>query len=94
MRYQLLTAAAGAAIEAARHGCIQAVLLVNQFAALDPDGLFDIPVDSALDTDVTRFVGALGWTEDFNDAILAGPFAVPAPHHVRLYVGKLTSDFV
>lgn len=94
MRYQLLTAAAGAAIEAARHGCVQAVLLVNQFAALDPDGVFDIPADSTLDTDVARFVQALGWTEEFNEATLAGPFAVPAPHHVRLYVAKLTSDFV
>lgn len=94
MRYQLLTAAAGAAIEAARHGCVQAVLVINQFAARDPDGVFDVPAESTLDTDVAGFVQALGWTDAFNDGTVAGPFAVAAPHHVRLHVAKLTSDFV
>ena len=74
----MLTAAAGAAIEAARHGCVQAVLLVNQFAALDPDGVFDVPADSTLGIDVTRFASALGWAEAVEDGTLAGPFGVPA----------------
>jgi hypothetical protein len=51
LRYQLLTAAAGAAIEAARHGCVQAVLLINHFAAPDPLGA---PTGSDLDTDLAR----------------------------------------
>ena len=94
LRYQLLTAAAGAAIEAARHGCVQAVLLVNQFAQRGPDGGFAVPAGSTLDTDLPRFVQRLGWTEPFSDATLAGPFGVPAPHNIRLFVAKLTSEFV
>jgi hypothetical protein len=94
LRYQLLTAAAGAAIEAGRHGCVHAVLLINQFAARKADGSFEIPAGSTLDTDFARFVQRLGWNEPFTDATLAGPFAVPAPHPIRLFVAKLTSDFV
>ncbi len=91
LRYQLLTAAAGATIEAGRHGCVQAVLLINQFAARKADGSFDLPAGSTLDTDLPRFVQRLGWTEPFRDATLAGPFGVAA---LRLFVGKVTSDFV
>jgi hypothetical protein len=91
LRYQLLTAAAGAAIEAGRHGCLQAVLIINQFAARKADGSFDLPAGSTLDTDLSRFVQRLGWTEPFTDATLAGPFGVAA---LRLFVGHVTSDFV
>jgi hypothetical protein len=41
----------GGAIEAARHGCVQAVMLINHFAAPDPLGA---PTGSDLDTDLAR----------------------------------------
>ena len=52
LRYQLLTAAAGATIEAGRHGCVQAVLLINEFAGRRADGSFDLPAGTTLDTDL------------------------------------------
>jgi hypothetical protein len=92
LRYQLLTAACGAVIEAARRGCDQAVLVIHEFKAPGGPGLDAAP---STGSDVQRFIAALGADDRAGIGSLAGPFALHPNEfvspHVRLLVGMITT---
>jgi len=90
IRYQLLTASAGALCEAERHGMTRAGLLVHEFVTaktLDEK-------HEANSTDLNRFVERLshGAVTSIEPGRLYGPFAVPGmpllSSKAHLFVGK------
>jgi hypothetical protein len=93
LRYQLLTATAGAICEAERQGTDRAVLLIHEFVTKKTsDGKHQLNA-----ADLDRFVQRLsrGGTPAIG-ARLQGPFVLPgAPlfgKTVRLYIGKVTEN--
>lgn len=87
LRYQLLTACAGAAAEATRRQASRAVMLVHEFIT---------PLTQDInhernEEDLLRFLHRLGGEsiEGFKDGQLRGPFSLPGASGVELYVGKV-----
>lgn len=94
LRYQLLTAAAGAIAEASRRGISRAVLLVHEFWTVATEDANH----SANAADLNHFVGRLAHDEMIGCEAgeLVGPFTVPgAPLFEtvpKLYIGKATRN--
>ena len=94
LRYQLLTASAGALCEAERRGYSRAVLLIQEFitAKTSDDN------HSRNTQDLLNFVKALapGSASEVKSGELYGPFAVPGGRLLKvlpeLYVGKVTRN--
>jgi hypothetical protein len=94
IRYQLLTACAGALCEAERHGYSRALMLVHEFiSSRTRDEKHRQNAD-----DLDRFVRRLshGEVEMVGDGEIRGPFSLPAlssaEGRVRLYIGKVTRN--
>lgn len=90
LRYQLLTAAAGAVAEAVRREASRAILLVHEFvtpATLDKN-------HEGNAADLQRFLHRLAGNplDDFRDGQLVGPFVPPGAPSVELFVGKATRN--
>lgn len=91
LRYQLLTATAGALAAAARRGVNRAVMLIHEFVTDETTD--DKHAANALDLD--RFVLRLsgGTHSSICEGTLAGPFAVPGrplfTTGVQLFIGKV-----
>lgn len=87
LRYQLLTACAGAVAEATRRRASRAVMLVHEFITpLTQDINHERNAE-----DLLRFLHRLGGKsiEGFMDGQLHGPFSLPGASGVELYVGKV-----
>lgn len=90
LRYQLLTATAGALCEAERHGATRAIVLIHEFVTVATKD----DRHAANSVDLDRFVHRLthGAKATLSSGELCGPFAVPrAPlltTSVQLFVGK------
>jgi hypothetical protein len=87
LRYQLLTACAGAVAEATRRRASRAVMLVHEFVTpLTQDINHERNAE-----DLLRFLHRLGGTsiEVLVDGHLYGPFSLPGASGVELYVGKV-----
>jgi len=87
LRYQLLTACAGAAAEATRRRAPRAVMLVHEFVTpLTQDINHDRNTE-----DLLRFLHRLGGksVEGFKGGQLYGPFSLPGAFGLELYVGKV-----
>ena len=91
LRYQLLTACAGALCEAERQGHSRTVLLIHEF---DTD-MTDETKHRENTEDLNRFVAILsgGTVTTINEGQLSGPFFVPGKPllsaRVGLYIGKV-----
>lgn len=92
LRYQLLTASAGALCEAERKRCSRAVLLIHEFAT-----------NKTTDTkhhqnarDLQSFLNALApdTCAEIADGKLYGPFSVPDDklRHIEFYIGKVVRN--
>jgi len=88
-RYQLLTALAGALVEAQEYGADATLFIVHEFVGRTDDKRL---LRNALD--LARFVNLLskGTVEAISPGILTGPFSVPGNEHFagteRLFIGK------
>ena len=90
LRYQLLTACAGAVAEATRRRVPRAVMLVHEFITpLTKDTNHGRNIE-----DLVRFLHRLGGKsiEGFMDGELYGPFVLPGALGVELYVGKVSRN--
>jgi hypothetical protein len=94
LRYQLLTAAAGALCEGARHGYTRTVLLIQEFVTERTDD-----ANHARNTqDLLNFMNALkpGTASEVRSGILYGPFVVPGGKLLNtqpeFYIGKVTRN--
>ncbi len=90
LRYQLLTACAGAVAEAMRRGTSRAVVLVHEF-------ITPVTQDAKHErnaADLVRFLHRLGdeSIEHLMDGKLYGPFLPPGASGVDLFVGKVKRD--
>ena len=89
LRYQLLTAVAGALVEAQACDAETTLFIVHEFVGMTDDRLVD-----ANAADLDRFVKLLsrGSAESIRPGTLAGPFEVPGNEHFagtkRLFIGK------
>jgi len=89
LRYQLLTAVAGALVEAQRYGADATLFIVHEFVGRTDDKKLNANAG-----DLNRFVSLLsrGTTETICPGTLAGPFSVPGNEHFagteRLFIGK------
>lgn len=98
LRYQLVTALAGALIEARTRRCTQAVLIVHEFLSdPDPDGEIEGTDASKVERNARafrQFVEALTGAALHEEAKLAGPYRVPGsnrvPGDVSFLLGKVT----
>lgn len=96
LRYQLLTAAAGAISYAGAVGASTAVLVFHEFysAALRPTRLVEN------DEDLTRFLARLSGNSTLRlvPGMLLGPFNVPGvrriPTDIPLYIGRVRRDII
>lgn len=94
LRYQLLTACAGALCEAERRGYSRALMLVHEFVT-DKTSDEKHRLNAA---DLSAFVRRLsgGRTKEIPNGDIRGPFSVPgAPllqADVQLYVGKVSRN--
>lgn len=93
LRYQLLTAVAGALAEARLYGAETVVVIIHEFVgATDPSKV------SANAADLNRFVVGLsgGRTQAIRPGEMAGPFTVPGNEHFAgtrgLFLGKCRRD--
>jgi len=87
LRYQLLTACAGAVSEAKRKGYSRAVMLVHEFVTSETQ-----PGNHKRNnSDLAAFVYRLsrGRTTEVTDGRLVGPFIVPSAAEVELFIGKV-----
>jgi hypothetical protein len=87
LRYQLLTACAGAVAEAVRRKVTRAVMLVHEF-------ITPATVDKNHDRnagDLQQFLHRLAGdpVERLIDGQLYGPFSLPGAHGIELFVGKV-----
>jgi hypothetical protein len=87
LRYQLLTACAGAVVEAHRRNLARAVMLIHEFvtsATLDSKNERNA-------TDLAQFLGrvAENGPESVEDGKLYGPFEQASVRGVQLFVGKV-----
>jgi hypothetical protein len=98
LRYQLITALAGALIEARERGCEQAVLIVHEFVS-DPDPDREIEGTNASQVERNarafhQFVEALTSAALHDEVSLAGPYRVPGssrvPGDASFLLGKVT----
>lgn len=94
MRYQLMTACAGALCDAERHGMARALVLIQEFVT-------DKTVDDKHrknDADLRAFVGRLSHGEVSGPSAgeICGPFLVPGQPiiatPIKLYIGKVTRN--
>ncbi|WP_313644576.1 hypothetical protein [Stenotrophomonas sp.] len=87
LRYQLLTACAGAAAEATRRQASRAVMLVHEFIT---PATQDVNHERNA-SDLLQFLHRLGGKpiEGFKDGQLYGPFSLPGAPGVELFVGKV-----
>jgi hypothetical protein len=94
LRYQLLTACAGAICEAERRGCNRAIVLIQEFIS-------DVTSDKCHERnarDLNAFVKRLsnGAVPTILDGEIAGPFVVAETPlfgvKVRLFIGKVTRN--
>ena len=89
LRYQLLTAVAGALVEAQGYGADVTLLVVHEFVGKTDAARLLLNSD-----DLNRFVRLLskGQVEAISPGTLAGPFTVPGNEHFtgteRLFIGK------
>ena len=89
LRYQLLTAVAGALVDAQDCGAEIALFIVHEFIGMTEDKKLN-----ANAADLNRFVRLLshGSTESISPGTLAGPFEVPGNEHFAgtkgLFIGK------
>lgn len=89
LRYQLLTAVAGALVDAQQCGAEVALFIVHEFIGMTEDKKLN-----ANAADLNRFVRLLsrGSTESISPGTLAGPFELPGNKHFtgtkRLFIGK------
>lgn len=89
LRYQLLTAVAGALVDAQECGAEIALFIVHEFVGMTEDKKL-----SANAADLNRFVSLLsrGSTGSISPGALVGPFEVPGNEHFagtkRLFIGK------
>jgi len=89
LRYQLLTAVAGALVEAHGYGADATLLIVHEFVGRTDDKKL-----LANAADLNKFVRLLsrGSTEAISPGTLAGPFSVPGNEHFagtkHLFIGK------
>ncbi len=94
LRYQLLTACAGAACEAQRRGCSRALMLVHEFITSDTRD--EKHHENA--GDLNRFVQRIshGGFQNIQAGTIVGPIAVPgAPlflPHIELFIGKVSRN--
>ncbi len=90
LRYQLLTACAGAVAEAVRRKASRAVMLVHEF--ITPETLDTNHERNAVD--LQRFLSRVTGTahERVIDGQLYGPFAFAAFDGVQLFIGKVTRN--
>ncbi|MCP5178421.1 MAG: hypothetical protein H6994_00760 [Pseudomonadales bacterium] len=93
LRYQLLTATAGALCEAERRGVTRAVLLIHEFRTSKTSD----EKHAANAADLNHFVQRLtGGAVQRIGKTLAGPFQVPGiplvSPDIRLYIGKVTRN--
>jgi hypothetical protein len=96
LRYQLLTACAGAVAEAERRGCQRAVVLVQEFITDETDGGKLKRNASDLNYFLELLLARAGQAGMLTGP-LRGPFQLPGhplfrPDHVQLYIGKATKD--
>ncbi|MEF8724306.1 MULTISPECIES: hypothetical protein [Candidatus Accumulibacter] len=87
LRYQLLTACAGAVSEARRKGYSRAVMLVHEFVTSETQPGNHKRNSSDLSAFVYRLSG--GGTTEVADDRLVGPFIVPGAAEVELFIGKV-----
>jgi hypothetical protein len=93
LRYQLLTAVAGAIVEAQRYGADATLFIVHEFVGKTDDEKL-----RANEADLNRFVRLLskGSTQTVPAGTLAGPFSVPGNGHFtgtrHLFIGKCKRD--
>lgn len=94
LRYQLLTACAGALCEAERNGYQRSLMLVHEFVT-------EKTTDEAHERnsrDLGRFIERIsgGQTRSIRSGEILGPFRVPGTPllsgHIQLYMGKLTRN--
>lgn len=94
LRYQLLTACAGALCEAARQGVTRAVVLVHEFVTIRTDDIKHARNAADLDVFVRRLSHQVVMRVESDH--LYGPFRVPGneaiPSHVDLYIGKVVRN--
>lgn len=94
MRYQLLTACAGAICEAERRGYQRALLLIHEFVTAKTDDGRHEANAAALGTFVKRL--SHGVTMELRSGSIYGPFAVPGKPlfagTTKLFIGKVTRD--
>jgi hypothetical protein len=90
IRYQLLTACAGAVAEAERRGASRAVMLVHEFVTAETSDI-NHERNSA---DLARFLARLSGSPvpSISDGQLYGPFEVVAAKGVELFVGKVSRN--
>jgi hypothetical protein len=94
LRYQLLTACAGAMCEAERMGCSRAILMVHEFITKKTKD--QNHHRNAADLDC--FLGRLSHQPSSHVHVgsLVGPFTVPGTplirSHIRLYIGKASRN--
>lgn len=90
LRYQLLTACAGAVAEARRRRCARAVMLVHEFVtpATKPENHARNAADLA--AFISRLSGAP--LDSVVDGQLYGPFELPLAEEVSLFVGKVAHN--
>jgi hypothetical protein len=91
LRYQLLTATAGALLAARQTNAVVAVLVIHEFRPTNVGS--SRYADNA--RDLTQFVHRLGGTPPADDRIWWGPFMVPGNDHIPrglpLFIGKVVS---
>jgi hypothetical protein len=90
LRYQLLTACAGAVAEATRRQASRAVMLVHEFIT---PATQDVNHERNA-ADLLQFLHRLGGKpiEGFMDGQLYGPFSLPGASGVELFVGKVKRE--
>jgi hypothetical protein len=91
LRYQLLTAAAGALVYAAQIDAAAAALIVHEFR---PSNINEVRyADNS--RDFRNFVQRIGDVLDAEAGVVYGPFSLPGggviPEHMPFYIGKLVS---
>lgn len=87
LRYQLLTACAGAVAEANRRGLVRAVMLVHEFITTETEDTKHQSNARDLDAFLTQMSGEAVCVQEGH---LLGPFTHAAYSGVRLYVGKVS----
>jgi len=90
LRYQLLTACAGAVSQAKRKGYSRAVMLVHEFVTSETQPGNHKRNASDLSAFVYRLSGRRA--TEVVDGRLLGPFIVPGAAEVELYIGKVVRN--